>query len=146
MKFRVWDNTWNDWVPTQCAVNNEGRLFIEVNPGQWIDASNHAGRFVICWSASEIDDNGREIFHGDIVGVLAEGEWHKDYTRLHWVNWGSDKQWVLSEQLDRDYGIPTNWSPFKQRVVLGNIFQNRGLIDHEPVKDANGRYHDELPF
>lgn len=145
MKFKIWDNEIKDFVPVTAVLRSDGEIFIEAKPGEWANISEYPGRFIECFSSGMGDDNGREIYHGDIIGVMGKNPFSSD-RGVRWVNWGEDMQWICSEELHHGFGLPLSWAGWQQRVVIGNIFQNRGLIDKEPVKDSNGDFAGALPF
>lgn len=129
MKFRIWDNEVNDFVPVTGMMRDDGEIFIEAKPQEWAAISEYPDRFVVCFSSGMLDDNEREIFHGDIIGAKGFSPMFDDERGTYWVNWGADLQWVCPKRIDEGYGLPLAWGGWDQRVVIGNVFQNRGLVE-----------------
>ena len=79
------------------------------------------------------DKNGREIFEGDILGELYDGEW---CTR-GLVNWNEDEakfyMYFPEEGTLGDFGDLDNDT--KDLLIIGNLFENEDLL--KPVEDED---------
>ena len=123
MKFRVWDKDQHKYLDNYNVhhlENNDGVFSIVLN----MDMEKISGkyRFEIEWSTGLLDDEGEEIFVGDIIKIFENGV---DTTLVERVKYLVDVgafdicSWKISEKiLNKIY-------TFK---VIGNINQNPELL------------------
>lgn len=123
MKFRVWDKEQYKYLDKHNVhhlENNDGVFSIVLN----MDIQKISGkdRFEIEWSTGLLDDNGKEIYVGDIIKIFEDGV---DTTLVERVKYLVDAgafdicSWKISEKiLNKIY-------TFK---VIGNINENPELL------------------
>ena len=123
MKFRVWDKDQRKYLDKHNVhhlENNDGVFSIVLN----MDIQKISGkdRFEIEWSTGLLDDNGKEIYVGDIIKIFEDGV---DTTLVERVKYLVDAgafdicSWKISEKiLNKIY-------TFK---VIGNINENPELL------------------
>ena len=123
MKFRVWDKEQYKYLDKHNVhhlENNDGVFSIVLN----MDIQKISGkdRFKIEWSTGLLDDNGKEIYVGDIVKIFKD---NIDTTLVNVCYYCDDIgaysicSWKISEKILNE--IYT----FK---VIGNINQNPELL------------------
>jgi uncharacterized phage protein (TIGR01671 family) len=133
LKFRVWDTSSNEWVKDRDG--DEDRLWYMISfDGKLVYSDNQgccvmSQEYVVQQYTGLKDKNGKMIFEGDIINfgknidnldfeenaVIA---WGKNYCGIC-VRWSKNKN-GYSELL-------TNMDS-KDMFVLGNIFENPGLL------------------
>ena len=132
-KFRAWDSAKKEMIKDTFAIT-ESRQVVVVKqedvmcPPDYVFVDN----LVIMQSTGLKDQNGKEIFEGDIVRTtrfLGRAdeiggfyEYEKDYVGVVKVLEGS---WVI------DIGIVAVrlWSEIDESEVLGNIYENPELLE-----------------
>ena len=109
IKFRAWHKGYikkSSMRPTMLYDDNPGDCLVWQNQGQPIDIMQYT---------TLKDENGKEIYEGDIFKILAEPE------EINVVTWDEGKY------LLEDHGLwLSDW--YKHGEIIGNIYENPELI------------------
>lgn len=133
-KFRVWHHELGRLMSVKCMFFQDSEIEeFELNDALMNDyITAYPDEIVLIQSTGLKDKNGKEIFEGDIVRTtrfLGRAdeiggfyEYEKDYVGVVKVLEGS---WVI------DTGIVAVrlWSEIDESEVLGNIYENKELLD-----------------
>lgn len=132
-KFRVWDK-----YNQNMFANDE--LIIWNNNVYANDSKKLSCNYLKGWSIDEeylmqstglFDENGVEIFEGDILRVSDEHSW------LEVVSYNQEKAMFVTEEINREFKVPEtplydlfNTNIFKFEII-GNIYENPELLEVE---------------
>lgn len=128
-RYRAWDggSLCRMYSPEEVMVGN-GDIWI-------IDEDSEANEWIVnndlslMQSTGLIDDNGKEIFEGDIIKITDEHSW------LEVVSFSKDKAMFLSKEIKRKIDIPESplYDLFNTDIfeieIIGNIYENPELLE-----------------
>lgn len=134
-KFRAWDSVKNEMFKDTFAITESGQVvvveqkFVTIPPDYvFVD------HLVVMQSTGLRDKNGKEIFESDIVrttrflGRADETggfyEYEKDYAGVVKMLEGA---WVIDTGSDAVF----LWSDIDENLVVGNIYENKELLEEE---------------
>uniref|UniRef100_A0A6M3KEL1 Putative YopX protein n=1 Tax=viral metagenome TaxID=1070528 RepID=A0A6M3KEL1_9ZZZZ len=134
IKFRAWDKSSKKMGMVQIKQilipdgNNEhghqelavSHLKFGTNPSHWLISP------ILMQYTGLKDNNGKEIYEGDIVNLIPDG-YVKEIATVEWDN--NNASWIyrrISElELVNKSGVYVKWEPVE---VIGNIYENPKLI------------------
>jgi uncharacterized phage protein (TIGR01671 family) len=81
-----------------------------------------------------LDQNGKEIYEGDIVACAKKGRrakppyWKKDTIKI--IEWGAESSGYSDEELAYSYTEAYGWNLIRgdEYIVIGNIYENPELV------------------
>lgn len=132
-RFRAWNKTWEELGEVRrIRFDDEGDVCTVLFRGKILGTDTPIDKIELMQSTGLRDKNGKEIFEGDIVRTtrfLGRAdeiggfyEYEKDYLGVVKVLEGS---WVIDTGSD----AVNLWSEIDENEVLGNIYENRGLLE-----------------
>ena len=124
LKFRVWESRFKRWgrYPYAFTLDRNFNLAYTENSGTLREED-----FIIQQFTGLKDSLGVEIYEGDIVS------YHFDNPEVFWndlVAWG-EAGWVF-QNFDGTESGESRACEYKHLRVVGNIFENRELLDPAP--------------
>ncbi len=130
MKFRVWDKLSERYILPD-KKTYQGHFCISLN-GEFWNMHNGSGgdEYVVQMGTGVKDSNGKEIYDGDIVKLLINGN-SETFTgfigyrdgSFFIIGYNSIQRFSLESQVDYDAGDDdyVSWAPCVE--VIGNIFE-----------------------
>lgn len=128
IKFRI-------WLPKDKILTYDDGTFYLTADGDVLDINNDLpfdDEPILMQYTGLKDDNGREIYEGDILKIL-NPEWPEDETEFVEVKWCADSDYpafdipdsVESDECNGLFQGLNNGGIFE---VVGNIYENPGLL------------------
>lgn len=117
LKFRAWDKEANVFIPQKQLKN----IFFDIIDGKYGD------RFIIQQYTIRKDKNGKEIYDGDIVNVIAE-ETYKENSGISDVVVSKEGTFVVRAGKAAESGLSLWWGGWESLEVIGNIHENKDLL------------------
>lgn len=118
IKFRVWDIKNKNW---------REKDFFVVNPFDSINDIFVRKEFVFQLFTEQIDSKLKEIYEGDLIQYRIKGE---SKIRIAEVYWSEEFSMFMFDRLNEfnfmDWGVERS-----SIVVLGNLFENKELLETE---------------
>lgn len=126
MKFRVWDKLREAYIYHN-PKKYQGHFVISLN-GSFIDMHNGSGgdEYVVQMSTGVLDGNNQEIYDGDIVRNHNFGD--PNIGRVYFCS-GCFMIDGAGTMYDEVYSVNPQMAPDIE--VIGNIFENKNLLDIE---------------
>jgi uncharacterized phage protein (TIGR01671 family) len=126
IKFRVWDNKDNCWTSPARLNEYDSKCFIYEFFGSCYQRDN----YIISQYTGLNDNNNKEIYEGDIVHYLFDGNSYPKEAvdkNLICVYDTSNAWFVFREHID-DSDDGYYWLEVKNNIeVVGNIYENRSI-------------------
>jgi len=130
IQFRAWDKKYKamreenftdpeDNDTKMLFLDTSGRVWTEGNSTGLDDASD---RFIPIQYTGLKDENGKEIYEGDILECIAKKEYPENNKRDE-VRFSDDSAFVVSTSL------PLTWGGFVSLEIIGNIHENPELLN-----------------
>lgn len=127
MKVRVWNKNLTKFLPKEewCLDFDGGLIFVDtyrnnVNDFQVTLRAVPKSSYVVQHFTGIQDDNGKDIYEGDILKNIGEVEFYKGAFRVQFVDGSGYLCWHT-------------FCSLKNLEIIGNIFQNPELIP-KPVR------------
>lgn len=133
MKFRVWDKSINYMDYRVRVTTTDDYIKVEVLDAfsDWRELKE--GQYELMQSTGLVDENGEEIFEGDILtdeGSFASDSW--DYATIEFDE--TDYTYYITW---KNEGICESITECENYAVAGNIYENRDLMIEERDKIMN---------
>ena len=122
-KFRAWDKKCNEMFKDTFAITESGQVII-VEQKSVFDTPEYVftDGLIIMQSTGLADENGKEIFEGDVVHA-----------------YGEDTYLIgVIEYFDNSYCIKSKngiynllWTNAEQYEIIGNIYENTELVEEK---------------
>lgn len=127
MKFRVWDKSINYMDDRVRVTTTDDYMKVEVLDAfsDWRELEE--GQYELMQSTGLFDENGEEIFEGDILtdeGSFENNDW--DYATIEFDE--TDYTYYLDW---KNEGICQSITECENYSVAGNIYENKDLLDDE---------------
>ena len=127
MKFRVWDKSINYMDYRVRVTTTDDYIKVEVLDAfsDWRELED--GQYELMQSTGLLDENGEEIFEGDILtdeGSFENDSW--DYATIEFDK--TDYTYYLSW---KNEGICQNITECENYAVSGNIYENKDLLNDD---------------
>lgn len=120
LKFRAWDNTKKEWTLNimECVSSSRGDI--------WLEPALKSHEVAIEQYTGLKDENGQEIYEGDIVEYIWDfcGEKRKNNYVVEWLS-GKVEYYPCS--VDSGFTLPDSVEEYY--VVIGNIHENPELCE-----------------
>ena len=122
IKFRAWDKDLKSW--TNYSIDDDLLMFYDKRGECW-EIDQEGERFILCQYTGLKNNNGKEIYEGDIVRAAGLSKW------IGVAKYFDKNQAFVFECIDKNYkGKIVFMSQFDQGLkILGNIYENPGLLE-----------------
>ena len=129
IKFRVWDSVMSEMF-YDSELSNGDLLVIHIDGRLEIsdDDTYKVGDFKIMQYTGLKDENGKEIYEGDIVKI--EGFSPRNYLIVWDEDYGS---WILREDVSL-MEERIRYEHFKNSLIVGNIYENSNMFKKEETE------------
>ena len=134
IKFRAWDKEEKCFYKRDCrafegvlddmVIDFKGNLFkrnlnSSVLSGTWDNKGEN--RYILMQYTGLKDKNGKEIYEGDILHYDSDD----DNEVVEW-------QHILCHECGNGFGMGWNLCETQESVIIGNIYENEGLLKNKP--------------
>ena len=135
IKFRIWDKgkggflkSFDDsYTRLEYLLNTKGEIF------EWIESSEAGGDFVekikedliISQYTGLKDQNGKEIYEGDLVRIKIQIGYEENYTQHEFI---SRVEYYISSYVFLPLRIILDSGDILKSEVIGNIYENPELL------------------
>lgn len=133
IKFRAWDTKYNTWVHGYPEilqnVMSKNTLLIHSFSDWGLNSTHECEIDSLGEFTGLIDENGEEIYEGDIVELINNLERKKACDAGHME--GVYEVWFNPESLryEGKHHTPLDWSGTESIEILGNIYENPNLLN-----------------
>lgn len=136
-KFRAWDSVEKKFVE-HFFITDNGLICNMEKPTSGYNSPIpiEKSELILMQSTGLYDNNGKEIFEGDILKVA-----NNDSSWFEVVKYDHDKAMFISKEVNLKYEVPETplydlFSPYLFKVeVIGNIWEDCDLIDGKKVNE-----------
>lgn len=136
-KFRAWDSVEKKFVE-HFFITDNGLICNMEKPTSGYNSPIpiEKSELILMQSTGLYDNNGKEIFEGDILKVA-----NNDSSWFEVVKYDHEKAMFISKEVNLKYEVPETplydlFSPYLFKVeVIGNIWENGDLIDGKKANE-----------
>ncbi len=124
-KFRAWDKISKNMFPVMMIDFGQSYVMIEEINGLWCERD--FDDIELMQSTGLVDENGKEIFEGDIVQTERCFGDFNNFEMFKGVVKQLEGVWMI---VTDNNAVPA-FSEIEENIVIGNVWENKELLEEE---------------